>query len=175
MEIHNHFTSSSASNNQYDKIEYKIDDALNCSSGQSSSSPSFSDTWTYGHLVDKIFNDLMDSRVLEKDKKRINKYILQAAEKFKYIRIKSPEIKFSIYFQDFKEDTIKDIHLYVKDCKSKDEVYLKLDGPISEVIALIYKEAQPLILSTIKYEDSEWVEKSINGIRTLISRKWRFV
>jgi hypothetical protein len=173
METQNHFTSSSASNNQYDKIEYKTDDALNCSSGQSSSSP-LPDTWSYEHLVDKIFNDLMDCQGAENDIK-INKYILQAVEKFRYIRIKSPDVKFSIYAKDFKEDTKKDIELYVKDCKSEEQASRKLDGPISEVIAQIYKEAQPFILSTIKYEDIVWVKKSINGIRSSVSKNWEVV
>src|SRR4051812_41420086 len=100
MEIHNSLNSHS--NYQYNKIEYKTYDALNCSNEQPSSSPSSPDTWSYEYLIDKIFNDLMDIRGrLEKDK-RINKYILQAVKKFKYIRIKLPDVKFSIYAKDFK-------------------------------------------------------------------------
>ena len=104
-----------------------------------------------------------------------NNYVIQAKTKFHYFRIKSPVTVFEISFKGFKEDTKKDIALYVKDCKSQEEVYLKLDGIITEVIALIYKEAQPLILSTVKYMDPVWVERSINEIRSTISYKWRFV
>ena len=106
---------------------------------------------------------------------KINKYILQATNKFKYFRLKSPEVKFCIYIKDFKEDTTKHLELYVSACNSKEQVYHKLDGIITEVIALVYREARPLILSTLEYEDPVWVERSINEIRSTISYKWRFV
>src|SRR3954454_7220301 len=117
------------------------------------------DVWSYGYLVDNLFNNLMDCYVSE-DGLRINKYILQAREKFKYIRLKSPAVKFCIYKKDIKDNTKKDIELYVKDCKSQEQVYRKLDGLISEIIAQIYKETEPLILSTIEYQDPVWVKRS---------------
>jgi hypothetical protein len=132
------------------------------------------DAWSYGYLVDKIFNDLMDCQVSENGL-RINKYILQARDKFKYIRIKSPVVKYYIYKIDIKEDTKRYIGFYQQDWKSKDKAYRKLDGLISEVIAQIYKEAEPLILSTIEYEDPVWVKRSINEVRTSVSKNWEFV
>ena len=104
-----------------------------------------------------------------------NKYIIQAITKFHYFRIKSPVTSFDINIKDIKEDTKNDLKLYVKGCNSPDKVYQKLDGIITEVIALIYKEAQPLILSTVEHMDPVWVERAINETRSTISRKWRFV
>jgi hypothetical protein len=103
-----------------------------------------------------------------------NKYIIQSVTKFHDFRRKSPVTFFDIY-KDFKEDTKRDLELYVSNCNSKEQVYHKLDGIITEVIALVYREAQPLILSTIKYGDPVWVERAINEIRSTISYKWRFV
>lgn len=99
--------------------------------------------WSYYYLVDNIFNNLMSPD---------NKYIIQSITKFRYFRIKSPVTYFDIH-KDFKDDTKKDIELYIKDCKSKEQAYQKLDGIITEVIALIYRQARPLILSTLEYED----------------------
>jgi len=132
------------------------------------------DIWSHGYLIDNIFNNLMDCHVSENGL-RINKYILQARDKFKYIRLKSPVVKFYIYKKDIKYDTNKEIELYIKDHRSKDKSYRKLDGLISEVIAQIYKEAEPLILSTIEYEDPVWVKRSINEIRTCVSKNWEVV
>ena len=42
------------------------------------------DAWSYGYLLDNIFNNLMDCQVSENGL-RSNKYILQAIDKFKYI------------------------------------------------------------------------------------------
>ena len=99
--------------------------------------------WSYYYLVDNIFNNLMSPD---------NKYIIQSITKFRYFRIKSPVTYFDIH-KDFKDDTKTEIELYIKDCKSKEQAYQKLDGIITEVIALIYRQARPLILSTLEYED----------------------
>jgi len=103
-----------------------------------------------------------------------NKYVIQAKTKFHYFRIKSPITFFDIY-NDFKVDTKQDLQLYVRDCNSQEQVYHKLDGIFTEVIALIYRQARPLILSTLEYEDPVWVERSINEIRSTVSYRWRFV
>ena len=121
--------------------------------------------WSYAYLVDNIFNDMMSPD---------NKYIIQAKTKLTDFRRNSSVTFFDIY-NDFKEDTKKDLALYVRDCNSQEQVYRKLDGIITEVIALIYREARPLILSSINYEDPVWVERAINEIRSTISYKWRFV
>ena len=171
MEIANILLDHSTTN-QYGESRYKTYDDSSYYCKQSSSS--LSDIWSYGYLLDKIFNDLMDCQGTENGIK-INKYILQARDKFNYIRLKSPEVKFCIYIKDFKEDTTKHLELYVSVCNSKEQVCHKLDGIITEVIALVYREARPLILSTIKYGDPVWVERAINEIRSTISYKWRFV
>jgi hypothetical protein len=121
--------------------------------------------WSFSYLIDNIFNNLMNS----------NKYIIQAVTKFNDFRRKSPVTLFVIDIKDLKEDTRNDLKLYVKDCKSSVEVYQKLDGLITEVIALIYNEAKSLILSTVKHMDPVWVERAINDIRSTVSNKWRFV
>jgi len=121
--------------------------------------------WSYSYLVDNIFNDMMSPD---------NKYIIQAKTKLTDFRRNSSVTFFDIY-NDFKEDTKKDLALYVRDCNSQEQVYRKLDGIFTEVIALIYREARPLILSTIKYEDPVWVERAINEIRSTVSYRWRFV
>jgi hypothetical protein len=139
------YTSSNSDNKDYDNGNVKY--------------------WSYSYLVDNIFNNLMSPD---------NKYIIQARTKLPYFRIKSPVTFFDIY-NDFKEDTKKDIELYVKDCKSHEQAYQKLDGIITEVIALIYRQARPLILSTLEHEDPVWVERTINEIRSTLSYRWRFV
>ena len=121
--------------------------------------------WSHAYLVDNIFNNLMSPD---------NKYIIQSITKFPYFRIKSPVTFFDIY-KDIKEDTKRDLELYVRDCNSQEQAYRKLDGIFTEVIALIYRQSRPLILSTLEYEDPVWVERSINEIRSTISYKWRFV
>ncbi len=46
---------------------------------------------------------------------------------------------------------------------------------MTEVIALIFKESGPRILSNIKYKDHARVKRSINEIKTAVSKKWRLV
>jgi hypothetical protein len=121
--------------------------------------------WSHYYLVDNIFNDLMSQD---------NKYIIQAKTKFNDFRRKSPVTFFDIH-KDFKKDTKRDLELYVRDCNSKEQAYRKLDGIITEVIALIYRETRPLILSTVKHMDLVWMERAINEIRSCVSKKWRLV
>lgn len=46
---------------------------------------------------------------------------------------------------------------------------------MTEVIAQIYKQAESLILSNVEYMDIVWVKKTINEIREIITKRWRFV
>ena len=64
---------------------------------------------------------------------------------------------------------------YVKDCSSESKIYQKLDGIMTEVIALVFKQAESLILSCIEFEDVVWVKKIINDIRERIKKRWRLV
>jgi hypothetical protein len=126
--------------------------------------------WSYSHLFDNIINDLMSA-----NDNKYNNYIIQAFTKFHDFRRKSPDAIFIIYNLDLKEGTKKEIEPYIKNCKTVEEAYNKLDGIITEVIAWIFKQAEPLILSNIQYEDPVLVKKSINEIRSCISKKWRFI
>ncbi|HEY6536188.1 MAG TPA: hypothetical protein VIY08_10420 [Candidatus Nitrosocosmicus sp.] len=122
------------------------------------------------HLVDNTFNDLMDA-----DKKH-NKYIHQAFSKFKDLRRNSQVTFFDIFKDDLSNETKKHLNDYIKDCSSsKSKIYQKLNGIITEVIYLIYKQAEFLIISSIEYEDIVWVKKTINEIRNLIRKRWRLV
>lgn len=64
---------------------------------------------------------------------------------------------------------------YIKDCNSGCRIYEKLNGIMTEVIAQIYKQAESLILSNVEYMDIVWVKKTINEIREIITKRWRFV
>ncbi len=121
---------------------------------------------SYERLIDIIFNDVMGSD---------NRYIIQAITKFHNLRRKSPVTFFDIHKKDIDDNTHKQIDLYIKNCKTQEEAYHKLNGVITDVIALIYKEAEPLILSSIEFEDKVWVKRAINEMRTAVSKKWRLV
>lgn len=134
--------------------------------------------WTFERLIDSIFIDLMESK--EKDmydngNKRLNNYVLQIIQKIKFFLIKSPSVCFDINYKDLKEETIKQLEEYTKDCKTVQEKYRKLDGIIVEAIARITKEAEPLILSIYASEDDLFLRVSLNQIRQSVSFKWRFV
>ncbi len=129
--------------------------------------------WTFECYVDHVFNNLMNNGYAKDTSS--NKYIKQAVAKFNDFRIKSPETFFEIHKKDLAEDTKHQLDLYVQNCKNQKEVYRKLNGPFVEVIALIYKEAEPQITSNIYYEDPSWVEKAINETRTLVSERWSLV
>src|SRR4051794_40241194 len=112
------------------------------------------DIWSIAYLIDNIFNDLMDKSIEDKNGKKINKYIHQAITKFDDFRIKSQVTFFDIYKEDLSNETKKHVNYYVKDCNSKRKIYQKLNGIITEVIALITKQAESLILSFKEKEDA---------------------
>src|SRR4051812_37210406 len=115
--------------------------------------------WSTEYLIDNIFNDLMDKTIIDKHGNKINKYIHQSITKFNDFRRKSAVTFFDINKDDLATETKRQLNYYVKDCDSKLKIYQKLNGIITEVIALIYKQAESLILSNIKYEDITWVKK----------------
>jgi hypothetical protein len=104
-----------------------------------------------------------------------NKYIDQLVDKFKFFRLRSPSVYFEIYKQDFKDETTLHIENYIQDCKTSQEIYLKLNGIFTEVIARISKQAEPRILSLRINEDIVWIRNSLNEIRELVSFKWKLV
>lgn len=136
---------------------------------------SFKDIWSTEYLIDNIFNDLMDKSLEDKNGMKINKYLYQAITKLQYFRIKSPVTFFDIFKDDLSNETIKYLNDHVKDCNTGSRTYGKLNGIMTEVIALIYKQTEPLILSSIQYEDIVWVKKTINEIRELLNKRWRYV
>ncbi|MER5174279.1 MAG: hypothetical protein ABJB76_04145, partial [Candidatus Nitrosocosmicus sp.] len=56
-----------------------------------------------------------------------------------------------------------------------EEKYQKLDGVITEVIARITKQAEPIILSSITSEGILWTKTSLNQIREVVSQKWALI
>jgi hypothetical protein len=121
--------------------------------------------WTCNYLIDKIINDLMDGQ-------KADTYIKQFIDKFPYFRIKSPKVIFFIYLKDLdKYTTIVQLESYIKDCKTPNEKRIRLDGIYTGVIARIAKQAQPLILSNIKYEDIEHTKIVFSEIREIVSLK----
>src|SRR4029079_13636771 len=108
------------------------------------------------------YNDLMDKTTIDEHGKKINKYMYQAITKFQDIRRKSPVTFFDIVKADLSSETKKHLNEYIKDCNSESKIYQKLNGIMTEVISLIYKRAESLILSNLKFEDEVWVKKTIN-------------
>ena len=125
-------------------------------------------------MIDNIFNDLFSKTIEDKNRNKINKYIYQAVTKFDEFRRKSLVTFFDITIKDLSNETWQQLNEYIADCNSEDKIHRKLDGIITEVIALIYKQAESLILSSITYEDITWVKKAINEIRERIKKRWRF-
>jgi hypothetical protein len=133
------------------------------------------DIWSTAYLIDNIFNDLMDKSMEDKNGKKINKYVYQAITKLQDFRRKSPATFFDIFKDDLSNETVKRLNNYITDCNSENKIYKKLNGLMTEVIALIYKQAESLILSNIENEDVVWVKKAINEMRQLIKNRWRLV
>src|SRR6476659_7087586 len=109
---------------------------------------SLSDKWTVGHLIDKIFENMMENGYDDQDTKK-NKYIEQIVDKFKFFRLKSPSVHFDIYETDLDDETIKQKDIYLKDCKTLKEKDNKLNGLFTEVIARITEQAKPMLLADI--------------------------
>src|SRR6188472_4092365 len=109
------------------------------------------DTWSLAYLIDNIFNDLMDKSTIvdKKNVTKINKYIYQTITKFDDFIRKSPVTLFDIFIGDLSEETKKQLNDYTKTCNTQRKRYLKLNGIMTEVIALIYKQAESLILSNL--------------------------
>jgi hypothetical protein len=133
------------------------------------------DIWSTAYLIDNIFNDLMDKSIEDKNGKKFNKYIHQAITKFQDFRRKSSLTFFYIFKDDLSAETKKHLNDYIKTCNTPKKRYQKLNGIMTEVIALIYKQAESLILSNIELEDIIWVKKAINEIRERLRNKWRMI
>lgn len=131
------------------------------------------DIWSTAYLIDSIFNDLMDKFIEDKNGNKMNKYICHAIIKLQDFRINSPVTFFEIIIDDLSTVTRQQLNDYVKNRNSESKMHHKLNGIMTEVISLIYKQAESLILSSIEYEDSVWVKKTINEIRERIKNKWK--
>jgi hypothetical protein len=134
-----------------------------------------SDIWSTACLIDNIFNDLMDKKYENKNNNKINKYIYQAVTKFDEFRRKSSVTFFDISIGDLSKKTKNYLNDYIKPCNTQRKKYQKLNGIMTKVIALIYKQAESLILSNIEYEEEVWIKKTINEIRESIKKRWRFI
>lgn len=131
------------------------------------------DRWTDGYIFNNIFNNLMDNGC--HGNKGQNKYIDQMVHKFRFFRIKSPSTYFEIDKNDLDAQTIKQIEDIIKGCKTPKEKYLKLNGVFVQSISRIAKQAEPIILSQMIYEDIVWVKASLNEIWELVSFKWKLI
>src|SRR3954468_2532981 len=97
----------------------------------------YQDDWTCQHLIDKIFDNLMENGYDENIKK--DKYIEQMVDKFKFFRLKSPDVYFDIYETDLDDETIKQKDIYIQDSKTLEEKDNKLNDIFTEIIARITK------------------------------------
>ena len=82
-----------------------------------------------------------------------NKYIEQMVDKFKFFRLKSPNVHFDIYETDLDDETINQKDIYLKDCKTLKEKDNKLNGLFTGVIARITEQAKPRILAETSGND----------------------
>jgi hypothetical protein len=89
------------------------------------------------YIQNRIFNDLMNKTVIDRDGNRVVKYIHQARREFQDSKINSQLSKFDIYWEDLSEETGKNINDYIQYCNDVEERYNKLDGIMTEVIAQI--------------------------------------
>ena len=127
------------------------------------------------YLINKLFNDLMSKTEIDENGNRNFKYLHQAISKFQYFRIQSNVAYFNIHCNDLSEDVKEYLLFLVKDYCDVESQKNKLNGIMTEVIALIFREAKPSILSKIENEDERIkAEMSINSIRSCIMRKWYF-
>jgi len=99
-------------------------------------------TWPLAYLIDNIFNDLFSKTIEDKNRIKINKYVYQAVTKFVKFRRKSAITFFDITIKDLSNETGQQLNEYIADCNSEDKIHQKLDGIMTEVIALIYKQAE---------------------------------
>jgi len=132
-----------------------------------------SNDFTDGYLIDKIFNDLMQSGYDNIAKQ--NTYLVQIAEKFWLLKLRSDKIFFEIHYQDLDKQTIQLLKEYTQDCKKPIEKYLKLNGIMTEVIAAIAKQSEHLIISRTIGTDLEWLKRSVNEVREYVSLKWKLM
>jgi hypothetical protein len=132
--------------------------------------------WTLEHLKEKIFVNLMGKPCDEETKSSSSKYVLQFIDKFKFFRRRSPSTFFEIDKKDLCNNTIKQINNYTKECKTKGEIYSKINGVIVEVIARIAKQAEPEILSSGSNDDVRFLlEVALSETRETVSHRWILV
>ena len=125
-----------------------------------------------GHLIDKIFNDLIKNGYDNNSKQ--NKYLVQIAEKFWLFKPGLDKIFFEICKRDLDNEPILLIEDYTKDCKTAQEKYLKLNGIMTEVIAAIAKQSEHLIISQTN-GDLEWLKRLVNEVRECVSLEWKLM
>ena len=127
------------------------------------------------YLINRLFNDLMSKTEIDEIGARNFKYLHQAISKFQYFRIPSNVTYFNILWNDLSDDVKNYLLFLVKDYCDVETQNNKLDGIMTEVIALIFQEAKPSILSKIENKDERTrTEMSINSIRSYVTRKWHF-
>jgi hypothetical protein len=125
------------------------------------------DTWSLNYLIDNIFNNLMENNS--------KKYINQLVTKFKYFIIRSPNVYFVIEKRDLGYEVIGHMEYHVKDCKTKNEKYMKLNYVFTEVVAEIAREARPSLLAGWEDKFIELRKREVNSIRSLVSLRWKLI
>jgi hypothetical protein len=131
------------------------------------------DYWSDNYLVDRIFNSL-DENGTDKQTKS-NKYILQLDKKFLLFISGSPEVRFNIYTSDLDEECLSKLKERVKNCKTVEESYSKLNYIFTEVIYRIAKQTEPYISSRTIGKDPTIDKMQFNRMREWVSDKWKIV
>jgi lysyl-tRNA synthetase class II len=122
---------------------------------------SLSYDFTPSHLIDKIFNDLMENGYENSTKQ--NKYLVQIAEKFWSSRSRSDGIFFEICYPELAKETILLIAEYTRKCKTPKEKYKILNGIMTEVISSLAKPNK--YINTITCRNIPKLSKTIGGTK----------
>ncbi len=104
-----------------------------------------------------------------------NKYGSQIEDKFDDLVIHSPVTFIEISYKDLSSETIHHINEYIKDCTTKEERYLRLNGIMPDVIARIANQVKHRILAKRLKEDPVIINTTFNSIRELASNHWWFI
>jgi hypothetical protein len=127
------------------------------------------EVWLPGRLTDAIFIDLMASN--DKD----DRYLSQIEDKFDWLRLKFTDTSYEIHYSDLKEETQKHLEDYVKDCKTTEEKYKKLNGIMPDVIARVSKQVEHRMVANKMSKDPVLLQVSFYSMRENVSNNWKFI
>ena len=124
--------------------------------------------WTSSRFVNEIYNNVMENGQYGIDAIH-NEYLDQFENKFQLLVIGSPKVLFEIKYGHLKEETINHINYLIKDCKTANEKYQKLNSIIPDVIAGIAKQVEHRILGKAKSPDPNFLRIELNSVREIVS------